>query len=113
MGITKVLAQTLTLPGGSSFSGPAGFKFNTLGEIISDTYTLILTISGLAILIMLIMGGFGFLTSAGDAKQMEKARNQITYAIVGFIVLFAAFWVVQIAGIIFGVDEIKSVFGPH
>lgn len=59
---------------------------------------------------MLISAGFSFLTSAGDAKKLEKGKQQLTYAVVGFLVIFVAYWLVQIAGFVFGIEEIGTIF---
>lgn len=59
---------------------------------------------------MLLSAGFNFLTSAGDPKKLEMGKQRLTYAIVGFLVIFVAYWGVQLAGKIFGIAEIESVF---
>ncbi len=45
--------------------------------------------------IMIIVGGLRFVTSAGDAKQAESARNTILYAVIGVIVAASAFAIVS------------------
>lgn len=109
--MNRVFAQ-ITLPGGTTLDNPTGFRFTSIGEVIADAYVLILTITGIVLTLMLIKGGFGFLTSMGDAKKMESARHDITNAIIGFIIVFAAYWIVQALGITFGITEITDVFGP-
>jgi hypothetical protein len=79
--------------------------------VIADAYVLILTITGIVLTLMLLKGGFGFLTSMGDAKKMESARQDITNALIGFIIVFTAYWIVQALGITFGITEITDVFG--
>jgi len=114
------LAQAILLPGPSgapvSVSYPAefskfAFKQGTIGPIISAAIPLILAFAGLGLLLMLISAGFTFLTSAGDAKKMEQGKQRLTFAVTGFFVVFAAYWVVQLVGIIFGLESITSVFG--
>jgi hypothetical protein len=111
----KLLAQNLTLPDGSSITGPLkinGVESNpTIGTILSAAIPLVLGFAGLGLLLMLISAGYTFLTSAGDAKKMEQGKQQLTNAVVGFIIVFAAYWIVQLVGIIFKLESIKSVFG--
>lgn len=53
---------------------------------------------GVASLFMLIFAGIKLIMSGGG-KQIEEAKNMITYAIIGLIiVLLASFIVAQIAG---------------
>lgn len=95
------LAQKLTLPGGGSAQGPLTGN-PTIGSLISTALPIVIGLAGLGLLLMLILGGYTFLTSAGDAKKMEEGKQRLTFAIVGFLIVFGAYWVVQILGIMFG-----------
>jgi len=110
--MNNILAQNLTLPGGIAVQGPTGFdtKLTNVGAILTKIIPLIFYIAGFGLLLMIIGAGFTMLTSGGDAKKMEQAQQQLTYAIVGFIIIFAAFWLVKIFGTIFGVSIINSMF---
>lgn len=88
--------------------GGTGFK--DLGDAITKVLPLLFGLAGILLLIYLILGGFGIMTSRGDPKALEAARAKITYAIVGFILIFAAFWLVQILGITTGVGKIGETF---
>lgn len=74
----------------------------TIGEIINALVPYIFALAGLALLLILIWGGFEFMTSAGDPKKMEAAKGKLTNAVIGFIIIFIAFWLVQILEVIFG-----------
>lgn len=68
-----------------------------------------LTIAGLICLVLLILGGFSFIVSAGgDAKTKEKGKNTITGALTGLVLILAAYWIIQIIQIITGVNILKS-----
>lgn len=45
---------------------------------------------GAAAVIMLIVGGFKFITSSGDSEGTKKARNTIIYAAVGLLIVLIA-----------------------
>lgn len=45
----------------------------------------------LTLFLILLIGGFKYLTSGGDPKQTESARNTMTYAIVGLVVIVGTF----------------------
>lgn len=51
---------------------------------------------------MIISGGAG-----GDAKKSQQGREAVTWAVVGFIVIFASYWILQIIKVITGVDITK------
>jgi len=113
--MNNALAQSLTLPGDASVQGPIqsalGGNFITIGRIISGAIPFIFVFAGAGLFIMLLASGFTFLTSAGDSKKLSQAQEQLTNALVGFLIIFASFWAVQAAGIIFGLENITNIFG--
>ena len=112
----KVLAQNFSLPwtkDGKDISLPVtgieDFKFNNLGKLVSDAMPYVFAAAGIGLLLMILGAGFAFMTSAGDSKKLGEAQQRLTYAVVGFLVIFAAFWLTQIVGTIFGICEF-SIF---
>lgn len=111
---TRLLAQQLKLPGGGSVEGPLTSTFGAapkLGTILSRAIPLIFGFAGFALLLMVISAGFTLMTSAGDPKKMESGKQRLTNGIVGFLIIFVAMWVVQLAGIIFNIPEFKAFGG--
>ena len=108
--MTTVFAQTLTYPGGV-VQGPVAFT--KVGSVVAAAIPFVFAFSGIALLLMLIAAGFDFVTSAGDPKNLEMGKQRLTYAIVGFLVIFVSYWMVQLAGIVFGIQEIQSAFPWH
>lgn len=57
---------------------------------LDTVLNILFAIIGAASVIMIIIGGFMYVTSAGNADRSKKAKNIILYAIIGLIVaLFA------------------------
>jgi hypothetical protein len=56
---------------------------------------------------MLLAGGFTMLSSASNPEAADKGKQQITTALIGFIIIFAAYWIVQIVEIVLGVNIFK------
>lgn len=110
----RELAQKLKLPGGQSITGnlaiPGTSGTPTIGSIISAALPFVIGFAGLGLLVMLILGGFTLLTSAGDAKKLEQGKQQLTFGIVGFLIVVAAYFLVQMVGIMFGLTSITDVF---
>lgn len=84
-----------SLPGNAELS---------LGMIISELLKYLFVFAGLALLAYLIMGGYSLMTSGGDPKKVEAAKSNITNAILGFLIIFAAYWITQIVAMVFGLD---------
>lgn len=76
----------------------------SLGSIISSLLPYIFTAAGLVLLIMLVLGGFTLLSGASSKESQEKGKKQITTALLGFFVIFLAYWIAQILQIMLNVE---------
>lgn len=94
--MTQILA--ITFP---NIADPLGGKFSSIGDIINTLVPYIFALAGLALLFILIIGGFELMTSAGDPKKMESAKGKLTNGVIGFVIIFVAYWLVQIMEVIF------------
>src|SRR3990167_1270646 len=94
------------LPGG----GGSAEDFNTnlagltIPEIISGLITLVLIVAALIFFFMLVIGGVKWIISGGDKAQTESARNQITAALIGLVVVFAAWAIISLVQTFFGIS---------
>lgn len=68
-------------------------KPNVLGELVNGIFNVFLVLAGLAAFVMIVLGGVKYLTSAGDPSKMGDAQNQIFAAILGLIILFSS-WLI-------------------
>jgi len=106
----RQLAQSVTF-GGIPVEGPVTVSSN-VGDLISRALTYVFAFAGVALLLMIISSGYTMMLSAGDAKKMEKGRTTLTNSVIGFLLIFGAFWIVQIAGTVFGWENgISQIFG--
>ena len=87
------------------------FAGKGLGNIITAIIPYIFAASGLIILVYFVIGGLEFLTSGGDPKKTESAKGKLTGAIVGFVIIFVSFWLVQIIGRVLNIEIFKTIFG--
>ena len=46
---------------------------------------------GIVLFIMLLLGGFKYITSGGDPKALESAKNTLTYAVFGLVLAACAY----------------------
>lgn len=103
-----MFAQSLTIKDVGPIKGPVSFA--NIGAILNEAIPFIFAFAGIGLLLMLLAAGFNFLTSAGDPKKLEAGKQRLTNAIIGFLVIFVAYWAVQMAGVIFGIKEIQDTF---
>lgn len=83
-------------------------KITNLGELISAVVGSLLVIASLLAFIFLILGGIQWITSGGDKTGMEAARNKITHAIVGLVIVGAAWAIMVLVQNFLGVTIIGS-----
>lgn len=76
----------------------------TIGGIVSGLIRLILVVAALVFFFILVIGGIRWIISGGDKAQTEAARNQITAALVGLVIVFAAWAIIQLINTFFGID---------
>jgi len=74
---------------------PDNVKIGQLGMLLSAVVGSLLIIAALLAFFYLILGGIQWITSGGDKAGMEAARNKITHAIVGLVIVGAA-WAIMI-----------------
>lgn len=78
-----------------SVSNEPIIKITKIGSLISALVGTLLIVAALLAFLYLVLGGIQWITSGGDKAGMEAARNKITHAIVGLIVVGAA-WAIMI-----------------
>lgn len=60
-------------------------------------------LAGVALFVMLLVGGFKFLFSGGDQKQLEGAKGTVTHAILGLAVIAVAYLILRTIEVFTGV----------
>lgn len=90
-------ASALTLREGAEAARCDGCPVDLFGGtgIFKQITNTILYIVGVIAVIMLIIGGIKYVISGGDAKKVTDAKNTILYAIIGLVIAFLAFAVVN------------------
>lgn len=81
-----------------------------IGIVLQNIITAALLFAGVVSLFMIIVSSIRFLISGGDAKQIEGARNTLTWAIVGLIVVLVSFLILNFIGFITGSTEVITKF---
>ena len=78
--------------------------FSIISVIIKNLYVLV----GIILLIMIFVGGLGMILNAGNPEAAKNSNKTMTSAVMGFAILIAAYWLVKIIEIIFGLN----IFNP-
>lgn len=66
-----------------------------LQSIITTVVNIFSVLVGLVAVVMIIFGGFKYITSAGESNNMTAARNTIIYAVIGLVIVALAQFIVK------------------
>lgn len=84
--------------------GAAPAQLSQLEDVFSNVVTSLLALGGIVLFLMLLSGGFKYLTSGGDPKATETAQKTLTYAIGGMILLAGSYLILRIISDFTGAD---------
>lgn len=76
-----------------------------IGRLIEIGADFVLLIGTLALLVMLLMGAFNWVTAGGDKGKIESARDRMTQAVIGIVVLASVFAIYSIILNFFGLQS--------
>jgi len=94
---------------GTYFNSPIG-KTVGAGQLVSIILSNALLFAGVLMVFFLVVGGIGVISGAGEdnPEKAAKGRQAVTFAFIGFLVIFAAYWIIQVIEQITGVN----IFNP-
>lgn len=76
--------------------GQGGTPQTTVGGVLGSVITVMFVIAAIIALWFLVQGGIRWITSQGDTKNVEGARNQIIAAAVGLAVTFLSYLIINL-----------------
>lgn len=96
---------------GDTYGSPFGVDASYgIGGLISILLNVGLVVAGIILLFLLIGGGLQMIASAGnnDPKGAQSGKEAVTWAIAGFLIVFAAYWIIRIIEAIVGVEFLTA-----
>jgi uncharacterized membrane protein YuzA (DUF378 family) len=81
--------------GGTWSGGKCTTAGPSLDAIIANVVNIISILVGIAAVIMIMVGGFKYITSGGDTGNVNSAKQTILYAIIGLVIVAFAQFIVQ------------------
>lgn len=91
-------------PSPAQEANPPPAQITDIVEILRRIIRLLAPAAGIAFLIMLLVGGYQFITSGGDPKAAGQARTTLTYAFIGVILVVAAWLILTVIASLTEVD---------
>lgn len=80
---------------GENFAGTAGLSAGDLPTTIASLIRVILGMLGIVAVIIILIGGFKWMTSGGNDDKVKSARKVMTSGIIGLVIVLSAFAIAQ------------------
>lgn len=72
-------------------AGEVGIPTQDANAVLSGGLNTIYVAAGIVAVVAIVLAGYRFVVSGGDAAAVAKSKNVILYAVVGLVVIFLAF----------------------
>lgn len=96
---------------GTKFLNNSDFLTETtdVGKLISTIVSNAIVIAGVILLFLIVLGGIGIISGSGsnNPEKTEKGKKMLSSALIGFIIVFTAYWIVQLIGKLTGISLLE------
>lgn len=83
-------------------------EYSGAGSLVNNILPNIYIAGGVIIFFMILFGGFTIITNAGNKDKIADGSKTITSAIIGLLVLFGSYWIIQIIQVVTGVNILSD-----
>ncbi|MGB6882370.1 MAG: hypothetical protein WBD86_03700 [Microgenomates group bacterium] len=102
--------RKLAIDIGETFFGPESNsnlrELEGIGSLVSSIISIAIAVAGIILLFFFVFGGISMIAGAGrdNPEQAAKGKQAVTSALIGFVIVFAAYWIVQLIEILTGIN---------
>lgn len=98
--LLNILGTTTTVAPGTSTNtshgvGTVGSGSEDLTASVTSIINAVIAALGIIAVVIIIIGGIGYMTSSGDAGKVKKAKDTILYGVIGLVICVLAFAIVN------------------
>ena len=79
---------------------------DVVGSLVQWGLTILLVTAAFVALAFVMWGGISWIMSGGEKEKIEEARKKIVFALIGLILVFLSFFVINTIGGVFGIDPL-------
>lgn len=77
---------------GDAFNAAAGYNENvTVTNIVAQVIRVVLSLLGILFTVLIIASGYQWMTAGGNEDAVKKAKGRMTNAIIGLVIVLAAY----------------------
>lgn len=86
------------------------WPYKNIGPFVANLVIAGMILGGLVTFLLLVYGGLRYLTASGDKEQVENARNTITYALIGLVIVIGSYAIINLVEAFFGVNILNAEY---
>ena len=110
---SSAFADTISTCVNGQFKTLCQLTAGNFGGVVGSVIQLVFVISVVFALFYLIYGGFRWLVSTGDKANVSAAREHIVAAVIGLVIIFLAYFILNIILGFFGVGSLSNLQIPN
>ena len=110
---SSAFANTISTCVNGQFQTLCQLQAGNFGGVVGSVIQLVFVVSVVFALFYLIYGGFRWLVSTGDKANVSAAREHIVAAVIGLVVIFLAYFILNIILGFFGVGSLSNLQIPN
>lgn len=80
----------------TNHSAPDVAQLSDLADVFRSVIGKLLAFGGIVLLIVLLIGGFKYLTAGSDPKAVESAKKTLSSAIIGIVLVVASYLIISL-----------------
>lgn len=87
------------------------YSLNDMVQVGINATNILLALSGSVALLFFIYGGITFLISGGSADKVSKGKQIIVNSVIGLVIIFTSFVIIQFTMDALGYENNSGIFG--
>ncbi len=89
---------------------PVNVNFDNFGKLVSVLLANVYILAAVLLFFLLIFGGIRVIIGAGENNpgKTEEGKKAVTAAIIGFLLIFFSYWIIQLIEVATGLKILKS-----
>jgi TRAP-type C4-dicarboxylate transport system permease small subunit len=80
-----------------------------LGKVVKEVVNPIILLLSAISFIYFLWGIFKFVKNAGDEKARTEGRKAIGYGLIGLVIIFGAYGIINVAATMFGLPNVQKI----
>ncbi len=93
---TSAVGDGLHMPNLANLFGNGLSQTQTLPELIINVINILLLFAGSIAVLFIIIGGFWYITSAGNEEQAEKGLTSLKNAVIGIVIIILSYAIITV-----------------